>query len=70
MDLFSDTRKGTSMGEVKKVAIDSPEAAELIGEDAKTLLEEEIELLDALRRNLTRIWSIRESFPLYFSVRG
>ena len=46
MDLFSDTRKGTSMGEVKKVAVDSPEAAELIGEDAKSLLEEEIELLD------------------------
>ena len=46
VDLFSDTRKGTSMGEVKKVAVDSPEAAELIGEDAKALLEEEIELLD------------------------
>ena len=46
VDLFSDTRKGTSMGEVKKVAVDSPEAAELIGEDAKSLLEEEIELLD------------------------
>ena len=24
VDLFSDTRKGTSMGEVKKVAVDSP----------------------------------------------
>ena len=46
VDLFSDTRKGTSMGEVKKVAVDSPEAAELIGEEAKALLEEEIELLD------------------------
>ena len=34
------------MGEVKKVAVDSPEAAELIGEEAKALLEEEIELLD------------------------
>ena len=33
VDLFSDTRKGTSMGEVKKVAVDSPEAAELIGEE-------------------------------------
>src|SRR5699024_2629451 len=46
VDLFSDTRKATSMGEVKKVAVDSPESAELIGEDAKALLEEEIELLD------------------------
>ena len=46
VDLFSDTRKGTTTGEVQKVAIDSPEADELIGAEAKALLEEEIELLD------------------------
>ena len=46
VDLFSDTRKGTTTGEVKKVAVDSPEAGSLIGEEAKALLEEEIELLD------------------------
>lgn len=46
VELFSDTRKGTSMGEVKKVAVDSPETEELIGAEAKALLEEEIELLD------------------------
>ena len=46
VDLFSDTRKGTTTGEVQKVAIDSPEADRLIGAEAKALLEEEIELLD------------------------
>ena len=46
VDLFSDTRKGTSMGEVKKVAINNPEVDWLIGTEAKVTLEEEIELLD------------------------
>ena len=46
VDLFSDTRKGTSMGEVKKVSINNPEVDWLIGTEAKVTLEEEIELLD------------------------
>nr|WP_294494894.1 peptide chain release factor 3 [uncultured Mediterraneibacter sp.] len=46
VDLFSDTRKGTSVGEVKKVDITAPEAEQLIGAEAKMILEEEIELLD------------------------
>ena len=46
VELFSDTRKGTSMGEVKKVEINNPEVDWLIGTEAKVTLEEEIELLD------------------------
>ena len=46
VDLFSDTRKGTSMGDVKKVGIDDPEMDGLIGEEARSTLEDEIELLD------------------------
>ena len=46
VELFSDTRKGTSVGDVKKVAIDDPEVDSLIGAEAKAVLEDEIELLD------------------------
>ena len=46
VELFSDTRKGTSIGEVKKVDINNPEVDWLIGTEAKVTLNEEIELLD------------------------
>lgn len=46
VELFSDTQKGTKMGEVDKIAIDDPRALELIGDDAMAQLQEEIELLD------------------------
>lgn len=46
VELFSDTRKGTSVGEVTKVSIDDLQAGQLIGEEAKAKLEDEIELLD------------------------
>jgi len=46
VELFSDTKKGTAMGEVKTVPIDAPETEELIGADAKDILADEIELLD------------------------
>ena len=45
VELFSDTKKGTAMGEVKTVPIDAPETEELIGADEKDILEDEIELL-------------------------
>jgi len=44
--LFSDTHKGTTMGEVKTVDANNPELDWLIGDEAKTTLLEEIELLD------------------------
>ena len=46
VELFSDTKKGTAMGEVKMIPIDAPETEELIGADAKVILADEIELLD------------------------
>ena len=46
VELFSDTKKGTAMGEVKTIPIDAPETEELIGSDAKDILADEIELLD------------------------
>ena len=46
VELFSDTKKGTAMGEVKTVPIDAPETEGLIGADAKDILADEIELLD------------------------
>ncbi len=46
VELFSDTKKGTTVGEVKKVAINNPEIDWLIGTEAKINLEEEIELID------------------------
>ena len=46
VELFSDTKKGTAMGEVKTVPIDAPETEELIGSDEKDILADEIELLD------------------------
>ena len=46
VELFSDTKKGTAMGEVKTVPIDALETEELIGADAKDILADEIELLD------------------------
>lgn len=46
VELFSDTHKGTSMGEVRKVSIDDPMVDGLISESQRELLEEEIELLD------------------------
>lgn len=46
VELFSDTRKGTTTGEVKKISINNPEVDWLIGAEGKVTLEEEIELLD------------------------
>ena len=46
IELFSDTKKGTSVGEVKKVALNDPSVETLISEEQRMQLEEEIELLD------------------------
>ncbi len=46
IELFSDTLKGTSVGEVRRVSIDDPEAEKLIGAAQKENLLEETELLD------------------------
>ena len=46
VELFSDTKKGTTQGEVKKVDINDPEISWLISDSQKLQLEEEIELQD------------------------
>lgn len=46
VELFSETHKGTTTGEVKTVDANNPELDWLIGTEAKTNLLEEIELLD------------------------
>ena len=54
VELFSDTRKGTATGEVKVVAMNNPEIDWLIGDEAKTTLMEEIELLDGASAEFDR----------------
>ena len=46
VELFSDTHKGTTVGEVKKIEANNPELDWILGTEAKVTLEEEIELLD------------------------
>lgn len=46
VELFSDTQKGTRIGEVKKVSIHNPEVNWVLGEEAQVKLTDEIELLD------------------------
>ena len=46
IDLFEDTMKGTKMGTMKEIALDDPEISKYVTDDAKAVLEEEIELLD------------------------
>ena len=46
IELFSDTRKGTAIGEVKKISIHDGSVDSLLEEGQRELLEEEIELLD------------------------
>lgn len=46
VELFSDTKKGTRQGEVKKLKVKDPELAWLVDDSQRLQLEEEIELLD------------------------
>ena len=46
VELFSDTKKGTTQGQVRKISIDDPEATQYIDEDQMEQLLEEIELQD------------------------
>ena len=67
VELFSDTKKGTSVGEVKKVDINNPEIDWLIGTEAKVTLEEEIELLDRAAAEFDQeLVSKGELSPVFF----
>ena len=67
IELFSDTQKGTKMGEVKKISLDDPELSTLIEEDAFSLLEEEVELLDGASAEFDQeLVSKGELSPVFF----
>ncbi len=46
IELFSDTMKGTRVGNVEKISLDDPKVFDHVEEEALELLKEEIELLD------------------------
>ena len=67
VELFSDTKKGTRMGEVQTVSIEDADIDTIIGEDAKMLLEEEIELLDGAASEFDQeLVSKGELSPVFF----
>ncbi len=67
VELFSDTRKGTTQGEVKKIAIDDPAIDELISAEQKEKLEEEIELQDGAGAEFDQeLVSKGELSPVFF----
>ena len=67
VELFSDTRKGTTQGEVRKIDIDDPEIADLITADQKSQLEEEIELQDGAGAEFDQeLVSKGELSPVFF----
>ena len=67
VELFSDTQKGTKMGAVQTISEEDPMLSEVIGEDAKALLEEEIELLDGAAAEFDQeLVSKGELSPVFF----
>ena len=67
VELFSDTQKGTKTGEVQTISEEDPRLSEVIGEDAKALLEEEIELLDGAAAEFDQeLVSKGELSPVFF----
>ena len=67
VELFSDTKKGTRIGEVQTIGMEDPAIEEVIGEDAKALLEEEIELLDGAAAEFEQeLVSKGELSPVFF----
>ena len=67
VELFSDTQKGTRMGEVEVIRADAPELEQVIGPEAKEKLEEEIELLDGAAAEFDQeLVSKGELSPVFF----
>lgn len=67
VELFSDTQKGTRMGEVKTLSLNNPESDWVLGSEAKTTLEEEIELLDGASAEFDQeMVSKGELSPVFF----
>ena len=67
VEIFSDTKKGTTQGEVKKVDINDPEISWLITDDQRVQLEEEIELQDGAGAEFDQeLVSKGELSPVFF----
>ena len=67
VELFSETHKGTTQGEVRKVALDDPEMDTLILSEQKEKLLEEIELLDGAGAEFDQeLVSKGELSPVFF----
>ena len=67
VELFSDTKKGTTQGQVRKISIDDPEAAQYIDEDQMEQLLEEIELQDGAGAEFDQeLVSKGELSPVFF----
>lgn len=67
VELFSDTHKGTTQGEVKKVNFNDPEIAWLIDDSQRVQLEEEIELQDGAGAEFDQeLVSRGELSPVFF----
>lgn len=67
VELFSDTHKGTTQGEVRKVKFNDPEMAWLIEDSQRVQLEEEIELQDGAGAEFDQeLVSKGELSPVFF----
>ena len=66
VELFSDTQKGTRMGEVEILSADDP-SHEILGDEAKSTLADEIELLDGAAAEFDmELVSKGELSPVFF----
>lgn len=67
VELFSDTKKGTTQGEVRKVKFNDPESAWLIEDSQRVQLEEEMELQDGAGAEFDQeLVSRGELSPVFF----
>ncbi len=67
VELFSETHKGTTQGEVRKIALDDPEMDTWIAPQQKEKLLEEIELLDGAGAEFSQeLVSKGELSPVFF----
>ncbi|XCP83920.1 peptide chain release factor 3 [Roseburia hominis] len=67
LEIFSDTRKGTAVGEVKKAPIDSDMARQIVSEEQYEKLQEEVELLDGASAEFDQeLVSKGELSPVFF----
>lgn len=67
VELFSDTKKGTTQGEVRKVKFNDPEIAWLIEDSQRVQLEEEMELQDGAGAEFDQeLVSRGELSPVFF----